>query len=78
MHRALCLMIRCVGVLTVQERSVLVSGANLLTAGILLVSPGQWAAGALGYRAPKYDQGDVNMVAVIPLLWPSLPRDQSS
>lgn len=28
----------------------LVSGANLLTAGILLVSLSQWAAGALGYQ----------------------------
>lgn len=54
------------------------SGANLLTAGILLASPGQWAAGTLGYQAPKYDQGEVNMVAVIRALWPFLACDQSS
>lgn len=57
---------------------MLVSGANLLTAGILLVSPGQWAAEALGYQAPKYDQGEVNMAVVIRPLWPLLAGDQSS
>ncbi|KAL7882777.1 hypothetical protein SRHO_G00004350 [Serrasalmus rhombeus] len=52
-ERELGLMIKCLGwlrpvVLTV--RGALMSAANLLTTGVLPASPGQWAAGALGYQ----------------------------
>lgn len=62
--RALCLMVKCVGVLMVRECSVLMSGANLLTAAILLVSLGQWAAGALGYQLSTRHQNVIKETSI--------------